>query len=64
MSLKPIVCPNCGAPASPEPELKILKCGYCKHHFENPVYEKKTQSLFPDHHRRIAEIFPGYIWQP
>ena len=40
MSLKVVKCPNCTAPVKPEPNLEILFCGYCNHHFENPIYRK------------------------
>ena len=40
MAEKSIVCPNCGGPVPPNTTSASLSCGYCKHHFKNPLYEK------------------------
>ncbi|MBN2715655.1 MAG: DUF3829 domain-containing protein [Deltaproteobacteria bacterium] len=37
-----IVCPNCGGPVPPNTTTASLACGYCRHHFKNPLYEKPT----------------------
>ena len=43
MAQKTIVCPNCGGPVPPNTTSPSLACSYCRHHFENPLYEKVTQ---------------------
>ena len=44
MSRKSIKCPNCNGPVKPNQKDPTLSCGYCNHHFENPVYRAPRAS--------------------